>query len=210
MAAAADRLLAALEASRGGHLLDRLIGLASGFRADTHYPPDDARDERSGAQYYYHAHWQDERAAGEHGHFHCFVAERHPRRRAEPLRRPRSGGPPLSHLVGLSIAPSGLPSRLFTVNHWVADDFVYPAAAMKQALDRFVLTAAGGPEPVNVWLQAVVALFRPQIAALLDARDAAWAAHAGGDPFDDRDLELPSSCAADIDAQIAAVDAALT
>lgn len=209
MAAAADRLLALLADLKGAHLLGALIDPAQGFHAFSHYPDDDARDAVSGAQYYYHAHWNEERAAGEHGHFHCFLAARYPRRFARAVHKPESGAGRLSHLVALSIAPSGLPTRLFTVSPWVTHDTVYPAAAMKRALRHFTLRAASGPAAVNGWLEAVVVLFRPEIEQLLDARDAAWAACAAADPYASPELEVPSSIAIDIDARIAAVDAML-
>ena len=121
--------------------------------------------------------------------------------------------PRLSHLVSLSIAPNGLPLRLFTVNHWVTDDYIFAAEAMRAKLNSFSLANANGPPRVNIWLESMVTLFRPQVIGLLEARDAAWAqhiaAHPGEDAYAARDLEVMSSCAIDIDAQIARVDATL-
>ena len=96
MSSAADVLLETLAAvqAEGRHIVDDLIDPDRGFHAHQHYPEDDASDRQSGAQYYYHAHWDDARAQGEHGHFHCFIHTRHLRRKARPIRVPSSAGLP--------------------------------------------------------------------------------------------------------------------
>ncbi len=215
MSSAADTLLETLDESQaaGRHILDDLIDPTQGFHARAHYPDDDASDTTSGAHYYYHAHWDEARAQDEHGHFHCFIHTRHMRRKAKPLKVPNARMPRLSHLVSLSIAPTGLPLRLFAVNHWVTDDYIFPAGTMNAVLGDFTLADANGPPRVNTWLESIVTLFSPQISALIEARDSAWAQYAGAHPdtnrYSARELEVTSSCPIDIDDQIARLDAAL-
>jgi hypothetical protein len=63
-------------------------------------------------------------------------------------------------------------------------------------LDRFEVDHANPSWPANRWLTAMLRLFRPQIEALILARDAAladWArTHPGKDVFEDRELEITS------------------
>jgi hypothetical protein len=81
-------------------------------------------------------------------------------------------------------------------------------------LDRFAISRATPSWPVNRWLGAMVRLFRPQIAALIEARDAAVAARAALHPdanvYEDRALEVTSAIDIDIERHVAAVRAART
>jgi len=58
-----------------------------------------------------------------------------------------------------------------------------------------------------------VRLFRPQIAALVEARDAAVAAYAAAHPeanvYEDRGLDVTSALDIDVERQVAAVRAAM-
>jgi hypothetical protein len=80
-------------------------------------------------------------------------------------------------------------------------------------LDRFAIDHANPSWPANRWIGAMLRLFRPQIEALVRARDAAladWARrHPGRDVFEDRELEITSHVAISVEEQIAAVEAAL-
>ncbi|MEE4463921.1 hypothetical protein V2S84_17735 [Azotobacter chroococcum] len=66
--------------------------------------------------------------------------------------------------------------------------------AVKQMLPAFSIDHAYPSWPTNLWLTALLKLFRPQIEALLEHRDRvmeAWqAAHPGQDVFEDRALEI--------------------
>ena len=81
-------------------------------------------------------------------------------------------------------------------------------------LDSFVIDHAYPSWPVNRWLSAMVVLFRPQIEALLQQRDAVLEEHIqrspGVDVFEDRELELMSEVRITIDAQLIAIQAALS
>jgi hypothetical protein len=80
-------------------------------------------------------------------------------------------------------------------------------------LDRFRIDHTFPCLAVNRWISAMVELFRPQIEALVRARDetmAQWAtAHPDRDVYEDRDLEITSIIGIDAGRQIAAVRAAL-
>lgn len=117
------------------------------------------------------------------------------------------------HLIAISMDRLGVPIGLFTTNKWVTGESFYTARDAIRIIDRFSI---GAPDPypdTNRWITAMVQLFQPQIALLLDQRDRAIAAHAqrypDRDPLDDETLEVTSEMAIDVDAQIAAVDAAL-
>jgi hypothetical protein len=95
----------------------------------------------------------------------------------------------------------------------VTAETFYAAPDAIALLDRFKIDHANPCWATNRWLSAMVRLYRPQIEALLTARDATiadWAAkHPDRDVYEDRELEVTSEIAIDLDAHIAAVDAAL-
>lgn len=191
----------ALHQSGSNLVLEALRGAE--FTQWEHYPPDDVIDPTSHAQYYFHAHAPDDRDRPDYGHFHTFM---------RPLGMPAavrpagiSDGPPpavteagaLSHLVAISMTPSGMPERLFTTNRWVTAETWYRAADVIAMLDGFVIDADQPSRLLNRWLTATFVLFRPQIERLLIARDRAvegWRLrHPDSDVFEDRGLEITSS-----------------
>ena len=179
-----------------------------------HYPSDDVFDRDTHGQYYYHAH----RGAGEHGHFHTFL--RAPGMPAGVAPVPYSGGElwprgdeSISHLIAISMNAFGRPISLFAVNRWVSAEAWYPAEDVIRMLDRFAIDHAFPSWPVNRWIGAMLQLFRPQVEALVRHRDTvvdAWRrAHPDSDVFEDRRLDVTGEFVISIDAQIAAVEAAL-
>ena len=80
-------------------------------------------------------------------------------------------------------------------------------------LDRFEMDVAIPSWPVNIWIGAMLRLFRPQIEKLLHDRDRAvhdWqAAHPGENVFEDRGLEIPSIIDISVEGQIKKVKKAL-
>ena len=223
MRSAADELLAVLDdtASRGQHIIGLLIGEAT-FTVGDHYPPDDVYDHATGAGFFYHAHPADPRprVSGpqplpEHGHFHLFVNRRAVPRGVKPLKRP--GRPTknwgLCHLAAIAMDVRGVPSRVFTTNLQLCQEWVYPAPVVIDMLDRFEIGDPCLRTPVSAWVTSMAALFRPQIVFLLRGRDRILAPEAGHCAFKsaDRDepLEITSHVEIDIDRQIATVDRAL-
>ncbi len=178
-------------AARDAHLAGELIGDAA-FEEERHYPADDVRDPASGAQFYFHAHLDDEL-----GHFHTHLR----------LAGATPEDDELVHLVGVSIDACGLPTRLFAPNCWATDDRWRPADELRALLDRFACESAPGRYVACRALPALVRLFRPQIDALLDARDALVARDAR--VLDDRATRLLAAVEVSIDARIAEVDDAL-
>jgi hypothetical protein len=222
MRRAADDIVAVLNetAARKTHIITELIGAAT-FTIGEHYPPDDVYDRGTGAGFYYHAHHADPRAypggfrfIPEHGHFHLLMNRRAIPPGFKPLKRPgrpvKDWGP--CHIVAIVIDESGAPCRMFTLNQWLSQEWLYPAPVLIDLLDRFALSDPALRTPVNRWVVAMVALFQPQIAHLLKRRDRAFASWPIGPGaktiFDDETLEIPSMLDIDLDRQIAAVDRA--
>jgi hypothetical protein len=183
-----------------------------------HYPPFDAIDSRSHAQYYFHAHPAEDRDDPDYGHFHTFIrAQGMPPRivasavGGEPARGAESGG--ACHLIAISMSRAGFPERLFTTNRWVTDEIWYRAADAIAALDRFVITSQLPSRQLNQWLTAMIVLFRPQIEQLLITRDRVieeWQnEHPDQNALEDRRLEITSSTDISIQDQIEALDRAL-
>lgn len=174
----------------------RLLGGARGFVEWAHYPQPDAVDPQSGWKFYYHAHAASQRPQAEHGHFHIFV----------PAPAPAAdGAAAFSHLIGLSVDARGLPLRWFTTNRWVTAEVWQPAGTLDRFLDSPRLSAAE-PHDVAQWLQDLLLLFRGDISALLQARDARIATPPGRGRlaamsrprFDDHRLRIVSQRRADL------------
>ena len=182
-----------------------------------HYPKGDVYDAETHAQYYYHAHPVTLRG-GEHGHFHTFLRPKGMPRNVRPADLPDVAPPPgdndaLSHLIAISMDRDGFPTRLFTTNRWVTGETWYAAEDVIAMLGRFRIDHARPSWPTNLWITALLRLFRPQIERLLRQRDAAVAdwrrRHPDRDAFEDREFEIASVEDISVDAQIAAVAAAL-
>lgn len=180
-----------------------------------HYPDDDVFDRETHSQYYYHAHRGMD---GEHGHFHTFVRQPGMPAGVEPVAFRASepwpsGDEALSHLVGISMDAWGYPIGLFTTNRWVTDEAWYKADDVIRLLVRFRIGHSAPSAQVNRWISAMFALFRPQMEALIHARDARiaeWAArNPSDDVFEDRALDIASSMPISVDVQIASLRALL-
>ena len=205
-------------AKTGDNIVGELLKHNGTFYEWDHYPPGDVYDHETHGQYYYHAHVSDQRFEGEHGHFHTFVRPKGMPPGVKPAKVPGFVAPDdpndaLSHLVAIAMTPGGLPFRLFTVNRWVTGEVWYKADDVIRLLDIFKIDHAQPSWPVNRWIGAMVRLFKPQIADLLQARDrkvAAWQDLApDSDVFEDRDLEVTSFLDISIDRQVQSIAQAL-
>jgi hypothetical protein len=190
----------------------RILKHGGNFVEQSHYPEGDVFDHASASQYYYHAHRSE---TGEHGHFHTFVRARGFPDGVSPApytgdHPPPSGSDAICHLIAVSMNPMGLPVGLFTTNRWVTAETYYPAQDTIRVLKNFSVDHADPCWATNRFLTALLKLFRPQIERLILERDTSvtdWQRrHPGVDVFEDRNLEVTSEMAIDIDDQIAAVD----
>jgi len=239
MAAAGREALECMRvlAETGGSVVSEALKGAEGFYEWEHYPAGDVYDPASHAQFYYHAHPPAERG-GEHGHFHTFLRPRGMPAGTRPMMLPELAIPDapaqpqgpvrppapqpdqgednerLSHLVAISMSPRGLPVRLFTTNRWVTGETWYRAEDVACMLERFVVDVPRPSRALNRWIGAIFVLFRPQMAALLAARDAAimqWRRRHRGKihVFEDRRLEVTSALAIDIEDQLRRIETVL-
>jgi hypothetical protein len=194
-----------------------------------HYPEGEVFDSTSHAQYFYHAHARDSRRAAERGHFHSFLRAEGMPGGVAPLLLPElavadvAALPPqaaplkrgerdeVSHLIAIALDVRGEPIRLFTTNRWVTGETWYRAEDVTRMLDRFVIAEREPSAALNRWIGAMIRLFRPQIAALLQARDEtvmAWRRRRRTHVFEDPRLEITSSLDIQLDTQLALVDRA--
>lgn len=166
-----------------------------------HYPLNDVLDPESQAQYYFHAHPPERGTWNDYGHFHLFM-------RADGIvdgvtpatlsfpQPPREMKGNICHLIAISMDQSGRPVRLFTTNRWVTAETWFAASDVIEMLDRFVVDLSWPSWPLNRWLTAMLVLYRPHIAKLIEERDrvvtAYQAAHPHLDAFEDRALEVTS------------------
>ena len=215
---AADELVAVYQelARTGDNVVGELLRDVEVFYEWDHYPAGDVFDSASHSQFYYHAHPAGQRFAGEHGHFHTFLRPRGMPRGIRPLPVPDvdpalDPNDALSHLVAISMDSRGLPIRLFTTNRWVTGEVWYRGADVCRMLPRFSVEEPRPSPILNRWISAVVALFRPQIEALVMARDEAvraWERRVvPPNVFEDRDLEVTSYAEVSLEGQVEAVRA---
>lgn len=194
-----------------------------------HYPEGEVYDANSHAQFFFHAHPKTERQTPERGHFHTFLRAEGMPVGVAPLLLPELAVadvaplPPqaapikrgmrdeVSHLVAIAVDARGEPIRLFTTNRWVTGETWYRADDVTRMLDCFAITETEPSAALNRWIGAMIQLFRPQVAALLRARDEtvmAWRRRRRTQVFEDPRLEIASSLDIDLDTQLAFVDRA--
>ena len=204
-------------AKTGDNLVGEVLRDGGTFYEWNHYPEGDVYDSDSHAQFYYHAHPQELRG-GEHGHFHTFMRPLGMPKGVMPapvadFKAPDDENDALSHLVAISMDEFGVPIRLFTTNRWVTGETWYIADDVRIMLELFEIDLVHPSWPLNRWITGVIALFQPQIAALLTARDACLAewsrTHPDANAYEDRGLELTSLIDISVDDQLAGIAAAL-
>ena len=126
---------------------------------------------------------------------------------------PAQIGDGLCHLIAISVDDTGRPIRLFTTNQWVTGETWFAAPYVAAMLSSFVVGHAQPSWPVNRWVTAMVALYRPEIVWLLAQRDRVIDAYQGDgtddDVFDDRSLEVLSMLEINLAERIEALDEAL-
>jgi hypothetical protein len=186
-----------------------------------HYPPGDVYDTGTHSQYYYHAHPPEGRAkkfGPEHGHFHTFLRPKGMPKSIRPasvadFKETEGDNDALTHIVGIAMNRAGYPIRLFTTNRWVTGETWYTAKSVISLLPRFHMDLAYQSWPVNIWITAMLELFRPDIEALLVKRDQAindWQRqHPGVNVYESRNLEITSIKDISVEAQMARAEEAL-
>jgi len=211
------RLLGKTDANIVGEVLK---GHGEFFEWD-HYPPGDVFDHETNAQYYYHAHPPEGRAekfGAEHGHFHTFLRPKGMPKTIKPAKvadyeKPKSDNDELTHFIGISMNPAGFPIRLFTTNRWVTGEVWYKASSVISLIDKFVIDQAYPSLVPNIWITAMLQLFRPDIEDMLRERDQAvldWQKrHPDNNVYEDRGLELTSIRSIAVDKQIKQIEKAL-
>jgi len=176
------QLLAELE--RAG---TSVMALARGGRPQepwTLYPDEyGIFDRKRHSQFYYHAH-----AGAEHeaGHFHTVR-----------LFRDHT-----VHLVAISMAETGWPRALFTLNLWsIGDAYAAPEDLARYARQYRIESPKGDARLVR-FINLMFRTFRLEIEALQDAKERAIqryrTAHGGAHPFEDRSVEILSQVEIDI------------
>jgi len=206
-------------AKTGDNVVGELLRGHETFFEWDHYPPGDVYDNEFHGQFYYHAHPPDQRFENEHGHFHTFMRPKGMPAGIKPapvpgFKKPDDPDDELSHLIAIAMTKEGHPFRLFAVNRWVTGEVWYTAGDVTSLLDRFKIDHTRPSWPVNRWVTGMVALFRPQIVALLVARDRAvadWSeAHPDVDVYEDRELEITAFLNISVEDHVRAVARALT
>ena len=217
---------------RSGGVLAATLGGTEAPAEWQHYPTGDVHDPTSHAQFFFHAHPAGERGRDELGHFHTFLRARGMPLGVRPLvlpelavalapaAAPAAPSAPAgedgewSHLIAIAMDGAGRATRLFTTNRWVTGETWYRAADVVAMLDGFTLGPVGPAPLLNQWIVAMIGLYRPQIEALIQARDKAmlaWRERRRGKMhvFDDRRLEVTSALDVTLEAQLRTIETAL-
>lgn len=196
-------------AQRREHLLGQLLGdeLPRQWR---HYPEDDAIDQGSGFQWFYHSHSPEDRpGVSEHGHIHLFARRKLWSRRLrsaheiefacladDPTRQVST-----RHLITIGLDAKGIPISLFTVNSWVTGDFMLSASNTALLLEQMTLDT--GNEDVDVVIECVVRLYQNEIRDLLVRRDALLYQKRAPGLLRDESFEMLSELAINVDEKLA-------
>ncbi len=201
-----------LQKSNSNVVAEVLRGQGEFYEFD-HYPKGDVYDSETHSQFYYHSHRE-----GEHGHFHTFLREKGMPKDCRPVKQfeadfMKERDDKLSHLIAISMNRADFPIGLFTTNRWVTADNWYTADDVIKMLDRFEMDLAWPSWPVNIWVTAMLRLFRPQIEELVRRRDSTVAdwqkKHPEKDAFEDRGCDITSTRRISVAAQIRRVNQAL-
>lgn len=209
--ASALRLLAAYItlAERGEHLLGSLLAGAPPMQW-VHYPKDDAIDQSSGYQWFYHSHSPEDRpGTQEHGHIHVFARRKlWSRRLASKAERafaaltghtdPSSSN--TRHLITIGLDAKGVPISLFTVNSWVTGDLMLSAALTEELLLGMKLNT--GYPHIEAVIEGVIALSAEELRATLVSRDASLATRPTAAVLQDQSLELLSETRLNLDSKL--------
>lgn len=198
-------------AERREHLLTNLLAGQAPVQWQ-HYPENDAVDEASGYQWFYHSHATEDRAGtAEHGHLHIFA------RRKLWSRRMRSNQERAfaemvgaqarqvntRHLLGVGINAKGIPISLFTVNSWVTGDLMLSAQSTAKLLGALRLNT--GHAHIDAVIEDVMALCTDEILEVLYLRDQILATKRGTLVLEDRRLDIISEIPVDLDEKITAL-----
>ena len=209
---AADEILECYRVLKkgGANIVGEILRGQGTFYEWDHYPEGDVYDDETHAQYYYHAHRENE-----HGHFHTFLRKKGMREGVVPVpydgeaEWPTAEDEIICHLIAISMDSAGFPVGLFTTNRWVTGENWYDKGDVIEMLDGFIIDHSTPSWPANRWLTAMVVLFRPQIEQLIVARDARileWREkNPDMDVFEDRDLEITSALDIKVEDQIRAI-----
>jgi len=131
----------------------------------------------------------------------------------DDFKMPDDENDALCHLIAILMDKFGAHIRMFTTNRWVTGKIWYAADDARVMLDSFLIDHGQPSWPVNRWVSGMIRLFRPQIVALIEARDAAierWReTYPDRNVFEDEALEITSMTDVDIGQQIARVTALL-
>jgi len=109
---------------------------------------------------------------------------------------------------------AGFPIGLFATNRWVTGETWYKSEDVVGMLDNWVIDHAFPNLSVNLWITAMMRLFRPQIVELLQHRDQvvqSWAdENTDNDVFEDRKLEVTGEMQISVEKQHQLVKTALS
>ncbi|MDX5298392.1 MAG: hypothetical protein LPK85_05515 [Gammaproteobacteria bacterium] len=182
------------------------------FTQFTHYPQDDVDDIQTGYAWYYHAHAPSrERPWSEHGHFHCYAYTENVPADVKPVALPRHPDPVaggLIHLIALCMNEAGVPYRLFTLNRWASDEWLFPAQTVVNLAKAFHLENPRH-QLTSRWLGVMLRLLQPQIEWLVAARDRRiFPNYPDLSPnfSESPELEITSTLTFDLDEHLAAVE----
>lgn len=136
------------------------------FYIGDRYPHDESYDSETQSSYFYHSH-----RPKEHGHFHIYFSNEEMLQQFTPIAQWNAKSKN-THLVAISMHPSGDPIGIFLPNHWITKDEWFSANEMMKMVDQFEIGHPYPSWPSNQWVNQMLKLFRPQVEQVFLERDA--------------------------------------
>lgn len=160
----------------GSNVVWEILRQSDKFIEWDHYPKGDVYDKQTHSQYYYHTHSPSPNRPQEHGHFHLFVRKKGMPDHAVPAIIQNDPIAPedqddYCHIIAIAMNKKGFPIRLFTTNRWVTGETWYNADQACELVDLFDIQHSWPSWPTNLWLNAMVKWFAPEIKQLIQQRD---------------------------------------
>ena len=192
----------------GEHLLGGLLAGHAPIQW-RHYPENDAIDEESGYQWFYHSHSPEDRPGStEHGHLHIFARRKLWSRRMQSQHErafaEMSGSADRKvttrHLIGIGLNSRGIPTTLFTVNSWVTGDLMLCAENTRQLIRNVTLNT--GNSRIDSVIEDLLTLCQDEVLQVLDRRDQALHLPHHSKILEDQSLEVLSEIPIELDEKI--------
>lgn len=139
--------------------LPQLIGPLQGLRFPQEH---DVSNEDGRFSWFYHFHSEDEQSHSRHGHFHLFAG---PAMFDDPVATEKT------HMIAIELNEDGDLRGFFIPNRWTTGEHMRSAKILQECIDQFDASIGSPNRAIDLWLAAMMRVFKNEISALLTRRD---------------------------------------